>query len=519
MKFKVFIPAAGLGNRLGDLTKYLNKPLISVGTKPALSHIIDKFPLNIEYVIALGYRGDLIKQFISIAYPNLNVQYVDVDKFDGKGSGLGYTLSCCESYLQCPFIFIASDTIVTDDIPEPNFDWMGYAQVDNADAYRTLSLDINQSVLSIKEKLDTYATKLAYIGLSGVKNYKQFWNSFFANENYVSIGEVAGLNGLILDQVKSIQFDWLDTGTIQSLENARQRYKSLDDPIILDKQNEAIWFVNEKVIKYCDDEIFIKNRILRAKQLEGFVPKIISCSRNMYSYLMVEGDVFSRSVSLPLFEDLLNHANTFWSRVEIENQKIENFRDSCHNFYHKKTLNRIVDFYNSQCKEDTVQIINGVTTPKLSDLIDNIDWGWMSNGIPVRFHGDFHFENIIYNPSDNKFTFLDWRQDFNGDLSVGDIYYDLAKLMHGLIVSHDLIEENLFNIDWHDNKIAFNLHRKHSLVQCQSYYEKWLQIHGYDVKKVYILTAIIYLNIAPLHHYPYSLLLYALGKSMLYQYL
>ncbi len=99
------------------------------------------------------------------------------------------------------------------------------------------------------------------------------------------------------------------------------------------------------------------------------------------------------------------------------------------------------------------------------------------------------------------------------------VIFDLAKLMHGLIVSHDLIEENLFNIDWHDNKIAFNLHRKHSLVQCQSYYEKWLQIHGYDVKKVYILTAIIYLNIAPLHHYPYSLLLYALGKSMLYQYL
>ena len=30
-----------------------------------------------------------------------------------------------------------------------------------------------------------------------------------------------------------------------------------------------------------------------------------------------------------------------------------------------------------------------------------------------------------------------------------------------------------------------------------------------------ILTALIYLNIAALHHYPYSLLLLALGKSML----
>jgi hypothetical protein len=30
-----------------------------------------------------------------------------------------------------------------------------------------------------------------------------------------------------------------------------------------------------------------------------------------------------------------------------------------------------------------------------------------------------------------------------------------------------------------------------------------------------VLTALIYLNIAALHHHPYSLLLFALGKSML----
>ena len=30
--------------------------------------------------------------------------------------------------------------------------------------------------------------------------------------------------------------------------------------------------------------------------------------------------------------------------------------------------------------------------------------------------------------------------------------------------------------------------------------------------KVELLTALIYLNIAPLHHYPYSIFLYYLGK-------
>jgi hypothetical protein len=45
----------------------------------------------------------------------------------------------------------------------------------------------------------------------------------------------------------------------------------------------------------------------------------------------------------------------------------------------------------------------------------------------------------------------------------------------------------------------------------------WLGEAGYDKRKVWTLTALIYLNIAALHHHPYSLLLYALGKSMLTQ--
>ena len=40
---------------------------------------------------------------------------------------------------------------------------------------------------------------------------------------------------------------------------------------------------------------------------------------------------------------------------------------------------------------------------------------------------------------------------------------------------------------------------------------------GYDIKKIKILTSLIFLNIASLHHFPYSLLLYGLGKKMLYE--
>ena len=112
---------------------------------------------------------------------------------------------------------------------------------------------------------------------------------------------------------------------------------------------------------------------------------------------------------------------------------------------------------------------------------------------------------------------MDWRQDFAGDLSTGDRYYDFAKLMHGLIISHEIIERELFSANWINGSINYDFHRKQKLIECESYFIKWLKGNGYDVKKVRTLTALIYINISALHHQPYSILLYALGKKLLYE--
>ena len=42
---------------------------------------------------------------------------------------------------------------------------------------------------------------------------------------------------------------------------------------------------------------------------------------------------------------------------------------------------------------------------------------------------------------------------------------------------------------------------------------------NYDLKKVRILSSLVLLNIAPLHHYPYNIFLYYFGKDMLYRYI
>ena len=85
--YKVFIPCAGIGSRLGSLVKNINKGLVSVDNKPVLSHIIEKFDDDIEIVMALGYKGDYVKQFLEIAYPNRNFTFEYIDNYDKKGSG------------------------------------------------------------------------------------------------------------------------------------------------------------------------------------------------------------------------------------------------------------------------------------------------------------------------------------------------------------------------------------------------------------------------------------------------
>jgi len=114
---------------------------------------------------------------------------------------------------------------------------------------------------------------------------------------------------------------------------------------------------------------------------------------------------------------------------------------------------------------------------------------------------------------------LDWRQDFGGLLELGDIYYDLAKLNHGLIINHEIINRDLFFVKESGRNIHYDFHRKQILVECECLLKHFCLSRNYDYDRVRVLTALIFLNIAGLHHYPYCLLLYYLGKNMLAEFL
>lgn len=520
MALTVCIPVAGTGSRLGEMTRYLNKALMSVGYKPMLSRIIESFPEDTEFVLPLGCKKELVREFLSLAYPQRVFHFSEVAPYEGPGSGLGRSLLSCRQYLDRPFIFSSCDTLVTESIPTPDHNWMGWAQRDDSCSYRTISLH-NRHVTAIQEKMSgDYKTNKPYIGLAGIADWKIFWKAM-ENGSALSVeqGEVAGLRAILKQgtAIAAHEFTWYDTGLPEGLAQADATYKTPDGPNILNKPDEAIWFVGDNVIKYANDTRFIAQRTQRAKKLEGFVPVVDEATEHMYRYKRAEGEVLSRVVTLPLFTRLLEHCLTFWQQTPLSSEEEAHFKSGCMDFYKTKTLARIQKFYEVFDKSDGELVINGVTTPPLSSILQAVDWESLAHGLIGRFHGDFHFENVLWDTGQQRFVFLDWRQDFAGDIARGDIYYDLAKLMHGLVVNHGVITRDLYYARWEGKALDFDLMRHHNLVSCQRYFDNWLAENGYDVSKVHLLTSLIYLNIAALHHYPYCLLLYGLGASMLFE--
>ena len=79
MSLKVVILAGGLGTRLSEETTTRPKPMVEIGARPLLWHIMKIYSAfgHQEFVICLGYKGYLVKEYFA-NYP-LHMSDVTVD--------------------------------------------------------------------------------------------------------------------------------------------------------------------------------------------------------------------------------------------------------------------------------------------------------------------------------------------------------------------------------------------------------------------------------------------------------
>lgn len=513
------ILAAGFGKRLEELTKNINKALLPVEDKAVISHIIDLTPKTFDIVVVLGYAGDLLKSYLEIAHPDRSLTFVNVDKIDGYGSGPGYSLSTCKEYLQRPFYFITVDCLVNK-LPPLDKNWLGVFKTGIPELYSTVDFDDENNITQFVNKSSS-GFNHAFIGLAGIKDYKTFWIEL--DKNMKSSGEVvsAFYNIKAYENFKAYKLDWVDTGTIDNYVKVRNNKHSLPKTTgeclyrLKDTCSSCGHETQSRCVKVFPQDI--SNKIQRISYLKPFIPNVTTKDNHVLSYNWVTGKTLYELDNLNLYKSFINWSyDNLWKPTGCDN-----FHELCDKFYREKTFERVNKYFQKSITPEKPEVnsVSNKNCGSVYELLDKIIWDDLSH-IPTNlFHGDLQFDNIIYNDHD-KFTMIDWRDDFGGSPDYGDVYYDLAKLYGGILINYREMRSNTnANISIWDNNVSLNLiDHSPNLVELREtgWFDSWIQMKGFDLKTIKVLTSLIFLNMCPLHELPFGDYLFYKGKEMLY---
>ena len=114
---KCVLLAGGKGTRLMEETREKPKPLVEIGDKPILWHIMKAYShygIN-EFVICLGYKGELIQEYFSELNEDWNCVFVDT----GLETMTGGRLKKVQKFVDDEtFCFTYGDTVNDLNIPK-----------------------------------------------------------------------------------------------------------------------------------------------------------------------------------------------------------------------------------------------------------------------------------------------------------------------------------------------------------------------------------------------------------------
>lgn len=114
---KIVIMAGGLGSRLEDLTKEIPKPMLPVGNRPILEHIILNFMHQgfLDFILAVNYKSEVIKEYFGSGRKlGVNIEYVE----ENERKGTAGALSLITADIKDPFIVINGDILTAIDFTE-----------------------------------------------------------------------------------------------------------------------------------------------------------------------------------------------------------------------------------------------------------------------------------------------------------------------------------------------------------------------------------------------------------------
>ena len=155
----VVIMAGGLGSRLGELTKNIPKPMLQVGDRPMLRHLVEQFRDQgfRQFIFCLNYKKEIIKDYFRDGTAlGVKISYVIEEKRMGTAGALGLI----KNTLHHPFFVINADVLTNVDFnglldfhhKVENAATMCVRQFEQQVPYGVIETDENDRITGLKEK-------------------------------------------------------------------------------------------------------------------------------------------------------------------------------------------------------------------------------------------------------------------------------------------------------------------------------------------------------------------------------
>jgi dTDP-glucose pyrophosphorylase len=113
LNIPVVIMAGGSGTRLEPFTKVLPKPLIPVGEKPVIDHIIDRFRAYgaSEFYLTIHHKSKILRAYFEEKCPDYSIDFAEEDEPRGTAG----SLTLLADRLNRPFFVSNCDIIIEAD--------------------------------------------------------------------------------------------------------------------------------------------------------------------------------------------------------------------------------------------------------------------------------------------------------------------------------------------------------------------------------------------------------------------
>lgn len=508
----VLILAAGQGRRMGPFSRMVPKALIPYDNKPLISHIIEKFDYETtNFVIACGYMGQLIKDYVIEVHKDKKVVFVDIDNYVDGPTGPATTIQMCADHIRGGFLWITCDTLFDFDITDKcDHNWIGVYPVDSTISQDYCWVERNgENITKVYNKVASKHAVDAFIGLMYAVDDNYLNNLIERNAKETP----EGFNGLEL-KAHTVR-GWKDFGTYDKWEELSNELVDVSFP----KPNELFYSDNGQVIKFWITSKIAETRVLRAQCNLGAMPTNVRQSGPFLIHDYAEGKIVYDQYTLELFSEMLDWCKTsLWKPAPRSDNSNADHLAICHKFYYDKTMERVNMFRTKYMSWSEPWVVNGVEVETIEHYLDKVDWPYLCLEHSWTFiHGDLHFDNTIYNPDAyiteprGKFTAIDWRTEFGGEL-YGDQYYDLAKLLGGMWLSYKDIKSKNYSYKEVNDCAILEIPSIHNATLYENMLEEWVNLEGLDWRKVKLLVPLIYLNMSPLHEAPFDKFLVALAQ-------